>query len=136
MLVRCLRCSKYRVVRSLCTKASAGRNRCFFSGYIHSTDTMKEVLISFPLVFLEVYFQKCSTDGHCKYSPGWVQRTLKIQRTPSCNMNWLCRVFTVFMVPSANMKLHNRLPRPLCGQIRKNNSEFFLLPALLHPFFF
>jgi hypothetical protein len=49
-------------------------------------------------------------------------------------MIWLCQVFIAFMDPSANMKLHNRLPRPpLCGQIRKTNSEF-LFPVLLYIF--
>jgi pyruvate carboxylase len=33
------------------------------------------------------------------------------------------------------MKLHNRLPRTLCGQNRKNNSEFFSFPVLIYLFF-
>jgi hypothetical protein len=74
--------SRHRLISNY---ASACRNRCFFSGYIHSTDIVKDVLTFLPLIFLEVCFLKCFAGGHFKCSPAWVQRTVKIQRTPSHN---------------------------------------------------
>jgi hypothetical protein len=47
-------------------------------------------------------------------------------------MKRLRQVFIALMVPSANTKLRNRLPWPLCGQNRKNNSEFFSFSVLIY----